>query len=80
MWKHRSSTPLRLLPKRADLGLERADLRPDRVDFRPDRVDFRTDRADFRPERAGGDRHRNEQKNEQNGIGWGADIKCGRLI
>ena len=71
---------MRPLPKRADLGLERADLRPDRVDFRPDRVDFRTDRADFRPERAGADRQTNEQKNEQDGIGWGANIKHGRLI
>ena len=62
---------MRPLPKRADLGLERADLRPDRVDFRPDRVDFRTDRADFRPKRAGGDGQTNEQKNEQDGIGWG---------
>ena len=57
---------MRPLPKRADLGLERADLRPDRVDFRP--------------ERAGGDGQTNKQKSEQDGIGWGADIKRGRLI
>ena len=71
---------MRPLPKRADLGLERADLRPDRVDFRPDRVDFRTDRADFRPERAGADGQTNKQKNEQDKIGRGADMKRGRLI